>query len=133
MVNKIHFLYPNAQLTEKNDKGVYTYKHPIMTCWVAFLFAPRPAGGAAWTGVRSGCGGPEAASGQQFPALGCDLPATFPGGSGPVMRTLVFNPDAGWGRPSAGLHLPTRQHCLPPGGRGPWALQRLSASWDPLS
>ena len=38
MVNKIHFLYPNAQLTEKNDKGVYTYKHPIMTCWVAFLF-----------------------------------------------------------------------------------------------
>ncbi|MXQ96011.1 hypothetical protein E5288_WYG022266 [Bos mutus] len=25
--------------------------------------APRPAGGAAWTGVRSGCGGPEAASG----------------------------------------------------------------------
>ena len=38
MVNKIHFLYPNAQLTEKNDKGVYTYKHPVMTCWVAFLF-----------------------------------------------------------------------------------------------
>lgn len=62
--------------------------------------APRRAGGAAWTGVRSGSGGPKAASGQQFPALGCDLPATFPGGGGPVMRTLVSNHDG-----VGGVHL----------------------------